>query len=323
MSMTIEQKNTAEAIVNVFETGKVKGRYNAVTVLQGDAGHLSYGRSQASLGSGSLYLLLRDYTNEAGAQFAGRLRPILERFRNKDFSLDTDTEVRALLREAGDDPVMQRVQDEFFDRMYWQRASNAAESCGLSLPLCTTIVYDSFIHGSFQRIRELVNGGRPASAAFSQEDWAHAYVQARKNWLSSGSPLLQRTVYRMEAFENLMDVQKKWQLELPLTVRGVAIQLADVAPVAETFEPARVGEEGAEYPVLELTKPYTRSDHVGKLQAALSGKGFRIDADNVFGPYTEVLVKQFQKSRGLKPDGIVGPVTWAELLRPMAAGAGR
>jgi chitosanase len=48
------QQKTVRAIVNVFETGHLEGNYSAIAVLKGDRGHLSYGRSQATLGSGSL-----------------------------------------------------------------------------------------------------------------------------------------------------------------------------------------------------------------------------------------------------------------------------
>jgi chitosanase len=124
------QKHTAKAIINIFETGRVRGRYVAVTVLKGDTGHLSYGRSQATLGSGSLYLLLKDYCEAANARFAPQLVPLLPRFRNKDFTLDDDRGVRDLLEDAGDDPVMQTTQDTFFDRSYWQPASRAQRIAG-------------------------------------------------------------------------------------------------------------------------------------------------------------------------------------------------
>ena len=35
--------------------------------------------------------------------------------------------------------------------------------------------------------------------------------------------------------------------------------------------------------------------------------------DGVFGALTEVAVRQIQRARGLVPDGIVGPKTWALL----------
>ena len=41
------QKKTAQAIVNIFETGQVHGDYGKVTLLSGDSGHLTYGRSHA------------------------------------------------------------------------------------------------------------------------------------------------------------------------------------------------------------------------------------------------------------------------------------
>lgn len=41
--------------------------------------------------------------------------------------------------------------------------------------------------------------------------------------------------------------------------------------------------------------------------------GIKLVIDGEFGPKTEKAVKQFQKSRGLKQDGCVGPLTWAEL----------
>ena len=61
------QKRTAQAIVNIFETGRVAGDYGAVTLLPGDAGHLTYGRSQTTLGSGNLFLLIKAYCERADA----------------------------------------------------------------------------------------------------------------------------------------------------------------------------------------------------------------------------------------------------------------
>jgi chitosanase len=54
--LTELQKKTAKAIVNIFETGRPLGDYSKVTLLQGDTGHLTYGRSQTTLASDNLYL---------------------------------------------------------------------------------------------------------------------------------------------------------------------------------------------------------------------------------------------------------------------------
>ena len=65
------QKQTAQAIVNIFETGRLRGDYGNVTVAKNDAGHLTYGRSQTTLASGNLFLLIKAYVEAAGADFAG------------------------------------------------------------------------------------------------------------------------------------------------------------------------------------------------------------------------------------------------------------
>ncbi len=57
---------------------------------------------------------------------------------------------------------------------------------------------------------------------------------------------------------------------------------------------------------------------VRDLQSALSAAGFEILVDGDFGKHTADAVKEFQRHRGLKADGEVGPVTWAALrMRPV------
>src|SRR5512139_3500789 len=75
--LTDLQKRTAQAIVNIFETGRVRGDYAQVTLIPGDTGHLTYGRSQTTLASGNLYLLVRDYCETPGAALASGLQRYL------------------------------------------------------------------------------------------------------------------------------------------------------------------------------------------------------------------------------------------------------
>ncbi len=67
------------------------------------------------------------------------------------------------------------------------------------------------------------------------------------------------------------------------------------------------------YDGLSHTSPQL-NDAVKELQTLLRQYGYRIAIDGEFGPYTENCIKHFQHSRGMSPDGVVGPSTWALLL---------
>jgi chitosanase len=300
MPLSDLQKKTAQAIVNIFETGKVLGDYGAVTVIPGDEGHLTYGRSQVTLSSGGLHNLLAEYCASADAQMATHFHPLLPRFRAKDLTLNTDASVKTLLKEAGKDPVMQVVQDGFFDKGYWIPSCRAAAKCSLTTALSTAVVYDGHIHGNFGGIRNEVDKTGTVAKGMPEKAWLAAYVATRRAWLLTRAEPLPRTAYRMDAFKRLIE-EEKWDLPLPLVVKGVRISeesLNPAAPVART---------------LRLAQPMMTGEDVRALQAALNDNGFANTPDGVFGPATDALLKQFQRSRNLTPDGEAGPGTRAAL----------
>src|SRR5215467_11819103 len=98
------QKKTSQGIVNLFETGRLAGNYGSVVVAASDPGHLTFGRSQTTLASGNLYILIRDYCGAAGATFANDLRPYLDRLQAIDLTLDSDLNLRSILARSGSDP---------------------------------------------------------------------------------------------------------------------------------------------------------------------------------------------------------------------------
>lgn len=61
-------------------------------------------------------------------------------------------------------------------------------------------------------------------------------------------------------------------------------------------------------------KKGSRGEIVRQIQKALAGAGLRVIVDGNFGPITEEAVREFQKQKGLTPDGIVGPATLALLI---------
>jgi len=53
---------------------------------------------------------------------------------------------------------------------------------------------------------------------------------------------------------------------------------------------------------------------VKSIQSILQGQGYNVGPiDGLYGPQTQAAVQAFQKSKGLVPDGIVGPLTWDAL----------
>ena len=57
-----------------------------------------------------------------------------------------------------------------------------------------------------------------------------------------------------------------------------------------------------------------RGEPVRDIQRRLTGLGFPVEADGTYGQQTVAVVGQFQESRGLPADGIVGPETWSALV---------
>ena len=60
---------------------------------------------------------------------------------------------------------------------------------------------------------------------------------------------------------------------------------------------------------------------VRPLQQLLRARGYTVAVDGIFGPITEGSVKDFQQSKGLAVDGIVGPNTWSKLIVQVKKGS--
>jgi N-acetylmuramoyl-L-alanine amidase len=68
---------------------------------------------------------------------------------------------------------------------------------------------------------------------------------------------------------------------------------------------------------MNLIRTGERGEAVRDVQHRLLAAGIRIEPEELvgfFGPSTEDAVTEFQRRRGLPPDGIVGPDTWAQLV---------
>lgn len=95
---------------------------------------------------------------------------------------------------------------------------------------------------------------------------------------------------------------------------GMALKLGDVLVTKTKGHTAIVVEVEKALPTL---RKGSRGPYVKEAQTLLnySSCGAHLDVDGVFGGLTEIAVIAFQKMRGLKGDGIIGPKTWAELKK--------
>lgn len=294
------QKRTAHAIVNIFETGAVLGMYGQVTLIDGDSGHLTFGRSQTTLATGNLARLIGTYCDNAGARFGPRLKPYLPALRDRDVSLDHDTKLHNLLRATADDPVMRDTQDAFFDRTYWDPAAGEAAAMGIRTPLGVATVYDSVVHGSWSRLRAMTDEQAGTIGKLGEQGWIKAYIATRRSWLASHArPDLRPTVYRMDVLGGLAN-QDRWALELPLLVRDHEIsEVSLAARPPGCYDGPAVGSR-----VLAVATPFARGADVRLVQLGLSDAGLPIKADGVFGSSSSQVVKQFQQAQGLPVTGV-------------------
>lgn len=229
MSVTDQQRYVIDCIISIFETGRIPevASYSTCTILKDGAG-VSYGKHQSTDRAGSLDKIVNRYISSGGT-LASKLVPFVPRLaKNETTTIRPDAipqwgvELINLLKEAGRDPKMWEAQDTVFDEDYWLPATRHAAAIGLKTALGYAVVYDTCIHSGPGRVnthRSMFPQKSPFNGG-NEKEWVAAYVATRKEWLlNSSNPLVQKTIYRMEAFEELIKAGN-WDLTTPLVVRG-------------------------------------------------------------------------------------------------------
>jgi chitosanase len=230
MAITPAQRSKILRIINVFETGKPDGVYDAISmykdgpIVNGEKiRQITYGRSQTTE-YGNLKRLIELYI-ERGGVFANAFKPYLPKIGAKNKSLHTNLAFKQLLRQAArEDVVMRNAQDELFDIYYYQPALIWFEGNKFTDALSLLVIYDSFIHSgsipSFLRKRfperTPLNGG-------DGRKWIEQYVNARHEWLRTHTnTILQKTIYRTKCFKAQM-ANNNWDLAQPVNTNGTVI----------------------------------------------------------------------------------------------------
>lgn len=282
--MPIDQTAQAiRAIVNIFETSRVLGNYGQVTLIPGDPGGLTYGRSQTTINSGNLTKLLERYCELSSSTIAQNIHGHMPRVKAMDVTLEKNSWFKNLLRAAADEDVMRFVQDAFFDNVYFTPAIKAATALGILTPLGIAVVYDSIVHGGWQIVRQKTVAQSGSVAQAGEKAWISHYVQVRRNWLATHpKKVLHSTVYRMDSLKALID-NGQWDLALPLVVRGQIINTQSLsAPPQGVYSEPDPGSRP-----LQLTSAVLRGRDVRLLQLALSDPAQRNEAslvaDGAFG----------------------------------------
>ncbi len=89
------------------------------------------------------------------------------------------------------------------------------------------------------------------------------------------------------------------------TTTTIAAASTTTSPASASFPSVPVGSEG---PVVEV------------IQRLLTHRQFPVDPNRFFDEATEDAVTQFEESVGIPPDGLVGRVTWQQLVVPLRRG---
>ena len=232
MSVNDSQKHSIDCVLSIFETGRIPSTqsYQACSILADGAG-ISYGKHQSTDRGGSLDKIVDLYIQRGGKHSAELKQFVPKLALNESAKVDPKAVpswakyLIGVLKVAGADPVMQECQDEIFDSNYWAPAVGHASTLGLTTPLGHLVIYDTCIHsgpGGVAVIRARF-AELPPSKGGDEKAWIRAYVNARRGWLlSNKNPLVQKTVYRMDSFNELIKAGN-WLLDTPMTVRSVKI----------------------------------------------------------------------------------------------------
>lgn len=179
-------RDTIWAITSVFESGRPQGDPAAYQTF--DAGIISYGKHQATLGSGTLGQVLHAYWRRSDSPASQALRQeYAARLERQEVALRNDTRLRALLQQAAAEPEMVEAQDEVFDQRFYQPAVVQAQRHNVTSPLGLTCLYDTNIQGGLFLLLPVVvekvggivaetgSGGRIDEAA-----WLGAFLDERE-----------------------------------------------------------------------------------------------------------------------------------------------
>jgi len=298
MTFTEQDKLKALAIVSIFETSKPFGSYAACVVLNDGAG-VSYGIAQFTHRSGSLWEVVDRYLNaggQIGREVLAAAIPLLKRSNVAVIEkLASDSRFKKALIAAAVTREMKEAQHFVASTRYLRPAIDICTRMGFTLPLSLAVVYDSVVHGSWERIAarvqqafQPVDRTQARKHAADEKAGITEYVRKRHIWLTA-IVRLRGTTYRTRFFLNQI-ATGNWDLKLPLMVHGVRLSeppalaggltpattpVADVEPIPHLQPPATAG--GSDSPAGGSDLLATAASSFDRIDGAVTGIVTRTD----------------------------------------------
>ena len=166
------------------------------------------------------------------------------------------------------------------------------------------------------------NGGEPAKyQGDGQGNAWHVYIKVADGWLMHASQSNGGVSVKEFKDKAINGGPSHYLFPKGVTFEGVDyadVNMNNIAPVMSdvvTVEPAHWKPQ---YSHLRF-----RQGDVGngtrEIQTGLNKLGYALTVDGEFGSLTDAAVHKFQSEHGLETDGIVGPITWATLIKTVNA----
>lgn len=263
------------SITSIFESGAPEG--NPAAYQNKDAGIVSFGKHQATLGSGNLERVLQAYFQRSSSAASQALQQeYTQRVQRKEESLRHDARFKQLLLEAAQEPAMNEAQDEIFEQKFYAPILERAKKLGVTTPLGLACLYDTHIQGGLDYVLEgMVKttgvravGESGASGPVAEPGWLRAFLderEARLNRLAAqresegkltDAEWLRTSTFRVSELRRLLDSDN---LGLVGELRVRSHRLQGLRDKAEAILNRQPDTETEPSPVIDLL-PYIKGD---------------------------------------------------------------
>jgi hypothetical protein len=151
-----------------------------------DNGIISYGRHQFTLKYGSLYSVLKRYTELSQTDTSKKIADYLSRVMEINQSLKNDAAFLELLKDAAYEPEMVQAQNEVFEKDYYRTAKELAKADGLTSVLAIVIYVDTNVQGGLAEVRTNTAKefkGKVIGKDYKEQEWLRVFLEKRQKRL--------------------------------------------------------------------------------------------------------------------------------------------